>query len=79
MTRRYRFLLLPLVLASAAFLLGARPVAPHPPYERREVHVLGTDGGRAVLADGVAAGEPVVSRQAQVLLSEEFRGAVDND
>jgi cobalt-zinc-cadmium efflux system membrane fusion protein len=48
-------------------------------YERREVHVLGTDGGRAVLADGVAAGEPVVSRQAQVLLSEEFRGAVDND
>src|SRR5207245_9863288 len=48
-------------------------------YERREVQVLGRDGDRWVLASGVAAGEPVVSRQAQVLLSEEFRGEADTD
>jgi biotin carboxyl carrier protein len=46
-------------------------------YERREVRVLGRDGDRWVLAAGVAAGEPVVYRHAQVLLSEEFRGDVD--
>lgn len=48
-------------------------------FERREVQVLGREGGRWVLASGVTAGEPVVSRRAQVLLSEEFRSAADND
>jgi hypothetical protein len=48
-------------------------------YQRREVQVLGREGDRWVLAGGVAAGEDVVSRQAQVLLSEEFKGDVDND
>jgi HlyD family secretion protein len=48
-------------------------------FERREVQVLGQDGDRWVLAAGVTAGEAVVTRQAQVLLSEEFRGEVDND
>jgi multidrug efflux pump subunit AcrA (membrane-fusion protein) len=48
-------------------------------YERREVRVLGRDGHRWVLAEGVAEKELVVSRRAQALLSEEFRGDVDND
>jgi biotin carboxyl carrier protein len=49
-------------------------------FERREVRILGADGNRWALAAGdVAVGEPVVYRQAQVLLSEEFRGDVDND
>jgi hypothetical protein len=49
-------------------------------YERREVQVLGRDGERWVLAPGeVQAGEPVVCKRAQVLLSEEFRGEMDND
>jgi multidrug efflux pump subunit AcrA (membrane-fusion protein) len=48
-------------------------------YERREVRLLGREGEHWVVAAGVTAGEPVVSRQAQVLLSEEFRGDVDND
>jgi biotin carboxyl carrier protein len=48
-------------------------------FERREVQVLGRDGERWVLAGGVTAGEHVVHRRAQVLLSEEFRGDVDND
>jgi multidrug efflux pump subunit AcrA (membrane-fusion protein) len=49
-------------------------------YERREVQVLGRDGERWLLAPGeVQAGEPVVSKRAQVLLSEEFRGEADND
>jgi multidrug efflux pump subunit AcrA (membrane-fusion protein) len=48
-------------------------------YERREVQVLGREPGRWVLASGVQAGEPVVSRRAQVVLSEEFRSDVDND
>jgi biotin carboxyl carrier protein len=48
-------------------------------YERREVRVLGRDGNRWALAEGVEAGEMVVSRRAQALLSEEFRGDVDND
>lgn len=48
-------------------------------YERREVQVLGRDGDRWVLAAGVSAGERVVSKRAQVLLSEEFRGEADND
>jgi hypothetical protein len=50
-------------------------------YERREVSILGREGDRWVVAAGVAAGEPVVCRQAQVLLSEEFkpRNEMDND
>jgi RND family efflux transporter MFP subunit len=48
-------------------------------FERREVQVLGQDGTDWVLADGVTAGEAIVSRQAQVLLSEEFRSDQDND
>lgn len=48
-------------------------------YERREVQVLGHDNGVTLLASGVRAGEEVVSRQAQILLSEEFRGDVDDD
>jgi hypothetical protein len=50
-------------------------------FERREVRLLGGEGERWVLADGVSAGEPVVSRQAQVLLAEEFKpqGDLDND
>lgn len=48
-------------------------------FERREVQVLGREGDRWVLAGGVQAGEPVVSQRAVVLLSEEFRGDVDND
>ena len=49
-------------------------------YERREVRLLGREGTRWVLAPpqtstptGVRAGEWVVTQQAQVLLSEEFR------
>ncbi len=55
-------------------------------YERREVRLLGREEDRWVLArsqglpgNGVAPGEAVVFRQAQVLLSEEFRGDVGND
>jgi hypothetical protein len=50
-------------------------------FERREVRVLGREGDRWILAAGVAAEEPVVSRHAQVLLSEEFKplGDLDND
>ncbi len=48
-------------------------------FERREVRVLGREGGRVVLGAGVKAGEPVVARQAQVLLSEEFRAAAGDD
>jgi hypothetical protein len=48
-------------------------------YERREVQLLGPEGERWVLASGVASGEPVVYRHAQVLLSEEFRTEGDND
>ena len=55
-------------------------------YERREVQILGREGGRWLVVPrrgnvpiGVAAGEAVVSRQAQIVLSEEFRNAGDND
>jgi hypothetical protein len=50
-------------------------------YERREVSILGREKDRWVVSAGVAAEEPVVSRQAQVLLSEEFkpRNEMDND
>jgi len=58
-------------------------------YQRREVRILGRQGDRCFLAPrdivfgdekvGVDAGELVVCEQAQLLLSEEFRSAVDND
>jgi hypothetical protein len=58
-------------------------------YQRREVRLLGREGDRWVFAQGegqaatgVAPGEAVVCRQAQVLLSEEFKllgGGADND
>jgi multidrug efflux pump subunit AcrA (membrane-fusion protein) len=55
-------------------------------YARREVVVLGREGDRCIVAarqglapSGVTPGEPVVHRQAQILLSEEFRIDVDND
>ncbi len=55
-------------------------------YKRREVQVLGRDGERWVLAEGVTEGDgvtkddAVVSHSAQVLLSEEFKqGGADND
>jgi biotin carboxyl carrier protein len=59
-------------------------------YERREVQVLGYEGDRCLLAPldillednqlnfGVKAGEQVVSSQAQVLLSTEFRRDADD-
>src|SRR5262249_23314185 len=50
-------------------------------YQRREVRLLGNEGHRWVLAPregnslvGVAPDETVVCEQAQLLLSEEFRG-----
>jgi hypothetical protein len=48
-------------------------------FERREVRLLAVEGDRALLAGGVREGERVVARNAQVLLSEEFRGDADND
>jgi biotin carboxyl carrier protein len=55
-------------------------------YQRREVSLLGREGDSWVLTPrrgdalmGVAPDEPVVSSQAQALLSEEFRGEGDND
>jgi hypothetical protein len=55
-------------------------------YERREVRLLGREGDRWVLArrkatdpTGVVPGERIVANQAQVLLSEEFRGVADDD
>src|SRR5262249_26410368 len=48
-------------------------------FERREVQVLGEQDNRWVLASGVKDKELVVSRQAELLLSEEFRVDVDND
>ncbi len=59
-------------------------------YERREVQILGYEGDRCLLAPldillednqlnfGVKAGEMVVSSQAQVLLSTEFRRDADD-
>jgi hypothetical protein len=51
-------------------------------FQRREVTLLGNTAGRWVLArrqgkepTGLAPGETVVAQQAQLLLSEEFRGA----
>jgi hypothetical protein len=45
-------------------------------YARREVEVLGREGGRWILAANrkqqVVAGKPVVAREAQELLSAEF-------
>jgi hypothetical protein len=48
-------------------------------YERREVQVLGREQDRWALASGVEAGESVVWKRAQVLLSEEFRAEADLD
>jgi hypothetical protein len=58
-------------------------------FQRREVRILGRRGDRYFLAPrdivfgdekvGVDAGELVVSEQAQLLLSEEFRSDIDND
>lgn len=50
-------------------------------YERREVQLLGRDDDTLfVAAEGWLAGEDrVVTRGAQVLLSEEFRSEVDED
>jgi hypothetical protein len=55
-------------------------------FERREVRLLGREGDCWALAlrgdqvgKGVSEGEAVVSKQGQVLLSEEFRGDLDND
>jgi biotin carboxyl carrier protein len=56
-------------------------------YERREVRLLGREGGQSIVAVrrgklpiGVATGESVVARQAQLLLSKEFLvGKPDND
>ncbi len=54
-------------------------------YQRREVSLLGREGDQWVVSRrqgeapvGVAPGEAVVSRQAQALLSEEFRGGEGN-
>lgn len=54
-------------------------------FERREVRLLGREGDRWIVApsaggrQSVAAGEPVVCREAQVLLSEEFRSDEGGD
>jgi biotin carboxyl carrier protein len=48
-------------------------------FERREVQLLGREDDRVILSAGVQPGEGVVVRQAQVLLSEEFRGEGDDD
>jgi len=55
-------------------------------YERREVQILGRVGNLCVVLArqglspfGLAPGDEVVFRQAQLLLSEEFRSEVDND
>lgn len=48
-------------------------------FERREVQVLGREGDHVYVGRGVRAGEEVVNQQAQVLLSEEFRGDADDD
>jgi hypothetical protein len=47
-------------------------------FARREVRLLGREGDRAVLAAGVRPSETVVVRQAQVLLSEEFRSEAED-
>lgn len=47
-------------------------------YERRLVQVLGRDGEQCILT-GVRTGERVVCSHAQLLLSEEFRGATSDD
>ena len=48
-------------------------------YQRREVHLLGREGGQAILAAGVRPDEAVVVRQAQLLLSQEFRSEAEAD
>jgi biotin carboxyl carrier protein len=48
-------------------------------YVRSEVIVVGREGDTLYVSSGVRAGERVVSRHAQVLLSEEFRSEADDD
>ena len=48
-------------------------------YERREVQVVGRDGGTLYVSSGVREDEAVVSKHPQALLSEEFRSDVDDD
>src|SRR5262249_40404456 len=45
---------------------------------RREVRLLVREGDQAILATGVRPGEAVVVRQAEVLLSEEFRSPAED-
>jgi hypothetical protein len=47
-------------------------------FTRREVRLLGREGDQAILATGVKLGETVVVRQAEVLLSEEFRSQAED-
>ena len=47
-------------------------------YERREVQLLGREGEMCILSGGVEDGDFVVVRNAQVLLSEEFRPTEDD-
>jgi biotin carboxyl carrier protein len=48
-------------------------------YERSEVTILGRQGDTLYVTSGVRAGDRVVSKHAQVLLSEEFRSDTDDD
>jgi hypothetical protein len=48
-------------------------------YERRVVDIIGREGDRLYVSSGVRGQELVVSKHAQVLLSEEFRSDVDDD
>jgi RND family efflux transporter MFP subunit len=48
-------------------------------FERREVQVLGRDGDVVFLGRGIRPGDQIVTRHAQLLLSEEFRGDADDD
>jgi hypothetical protein len=79
-------------VGAVLFHQGRALVYVHPEphrFIRREVRILGRLGNRYLLAPrdalfdlekvGVKPGDKVVSEQAQVLLSEEFRSAVDND
>jgi RND family efflux transporter MFP subunit len=48
-------------------------------YIRRSVQLLGREGSDYMLGSGLQAGEVVVARQTQVLLSEEFRTEGETD
>lgn len=47
-------------------------------YARKEVQLQGKQSGRWVIASGLSAYDVVVSQQAQVLLSEEFKSDMDD-